>query len=72
MERVNALSRLTLKMQTGYDNEKGLPIIKSFSFSNVVASASDAAVYSIANTLAALSGYPLYDIVRTDIASLEE
>ena len=72
MARVNAPSRLTLKMQTGFDNEKGLPIVKSFSFSNVVATAKDADVYAIANILADLSSFPLYSIVRTDIANLEE
>ena len=72
MARVNAPSRLTLKMQTGYDNEKGLPIIKSYSFSNVVATANDAALFSVAHTLAGLSSFPLYAIVRTDIANLED
>jgi len=71
MARVSAPSRLTLKMQTGYDNDKGQPIIKSFSFANVVANANDTALFDIASTLANLSSYPLYAIVRTDIASLE-
>ena len=72
MARINAPSRLTLKLQTGYDSEKSKPIIKSYSIGNVVSSAADADLFSLANTLANLTTYPLYDIVRTDVASLEE
>ena len=70
MTRQNAPSRLTLRLQTGFDNEKGLPVVKSFSFSHVVATATDEALYSLAMTLASLSGFPLYEITRTDVASL--
>ena len=72
MARVNAPSRLTLKLQTGFDSEKGIPIFKSYSFGNVIASAEDTEMIDLANILADLSSYPLYSVIRTDSAVLED
>ena len=70
MERQNNPSRLTLKMQTGFDAAKGVAIVKSYSFGNVEPNASDEAVHEVANTLANLSELTLDGIIRTDTANL--
>ena len=72
MERQNAPTRLTLKLQTGFDSEKGAPIVSNYSFGNVLATASDQALYDLAVTLASLSAYPLCGITRVDTATLAE
>ena len=70
MARQNAPTRLTLKLQTGFDMEKGLPILKSVSYSNIVPSADDTALHSLAVTLGALSSNPVHQVLRTDTATL--
>jgi len=61
-----------MRLQTGFDTEKGVPIVKAYSFGNIAVNASDEALFSLASTLAALSSFPLRALVRTDTATLSE
>ena len=70
--RVPYNTRLSLIFQTGTDPNTGAPILKTKSYSNVKSSASDDDVYSVANDIASLQKYMLFEIQRTDRAKLTE
>jgi hypothetical protein len=67
-----APSRLTLRLQTGYNAETGKPILKSYSYSYILATASPEALYSLASTLSTLTALPLNKVLRVDTAELAE
>ncbi|MFD2616126.1 DUF1659 domain-containing protein [Terrilactibacillus laevilacticus] len=64
-------SALTLVLDGGLD-EKGKQILKKKSFRNVKATASQDAVYAVAQALAPLQTLPLIDIERTDVVQIHE
>ncbi|PMQ01435.1 MAG: hypothetical protein CBR30_06310 [Dictyoglomus sp. NZ13-RE01] len=63
-------SRLILRVQVGF--QQGNPVIRSRSFNNVKADASDSSVYAVAEKLASLQKYPLVKVVRTNDEELVE
>ena len=65
-------SRLSLIFQTGTDPTSGAPILKTKSYTNVKHDATDDDVYDVANAIANLQKYPLYEIQRTDKGKLTE
>ncbi len=68
--RVPYNSRLSLVFQTGTDPNTGAPILKTKSYSNVKSAATDDDVFDVANAIAGLQKYVLYEIQRTDKAKL--
>ena len=62
--RINHPQRLTLKLQVDFDYEKGTPTLKSYSFSNIRAAATDDDLLLVATALASLSSYPPQEIIR--------
>ncbi|MTT32344.1 DUF1659 domain-containing protein [Terrilactibacillus sp. BCM23-1] len=64
-------STLILLLDGGLD-EKGKQIYKRKSFRNIKPSASQDALYAIAQALAPLQTLPLIDIERTDVSQLHE
>jgi len=72
MERQNIPSRLTLRMQTGVHPESNDPVLRSFSFGNLVPTTSDQVLFNLAQTLANLSSFALRNVLRTDAANLNQ
>ena len=71
MERQNAPTRLSLKLNTGFNPSKNADVIRSYSFGNIDPDASDTSLYALANTLSSLSTYALTEVVRVDTANLQ-
>lgn len=67
-DRMN--SRLTLVLNTGNDMF-GFPILKKKTYSRVKPSASDDAVFAVANAIGSLQAFELYGVERTDTSALE-
>lgn len=64
-------STLKMTLSCGTDNS-GKEIRKTKSFGNVKATASDDAIYEVANSLASLQEHTLTDIYRVDNSTLAE
>ena len=64
-------STLKIKFNHGSDNN-GKAIIRSKSFSNVKADASDDNLYAVTKALVALQDHDLYDVLKIDNTALSE
>lgn len=71
VSKVSIGSVLKLELQTGVD-QKGNPVYRNKSFSNVKPTASDENLFDVAESLAALQDYPLNNILRVDNAHIVE
>lgn len=58
-------SKLVIKVQTGV-NTKGTPVYRQRTYANIKASAADADIYAIGNSLSGLQKYPAGSISRVD------
>lgn len=62
---------LCLKLQTGL-TESGKPQYKTYSWTNVKTGAADADVYAIGQAISAVQKYPLAEVERRNLGSLQE
>jgi len=63
-------SRLSMKLETGFDAEKAKPILKNISFSNINPSLTETVLGSIAQSLASLTEFPLHSVQLTQSAQI--
>lgn len=71
LEVVPVSSRLSLRLQTGIDDE-GNPVLRTRSYSGVKPSAADQDVYDVAQIIAGLQQHPVEQITRVKEEALVE